>query len=91
MSCGVTVQEDGAKSKLVSYRFDYRFADSADYSVFRFDLRSESHAFPLMEPRAHLHLAVETTRIPTILISPFEVLDYLFYVVDPQAGNYKPS
>jgi hypothetical protein len=91
MSCGITIEENGTNSKLVSYRFDYRLPLKPGFEVIRLDLRSEPHSSALMEPRAHIHFAVETARIPTILINPFEVLDFLFYVVDPCAGGYSPT
>ncbi len=88
MSCGITLREEGSHSSLVGYRFDYRFHAQSAESVFRFDLRKEAHSFALKEARAHVHLGTEAIRIPTILIDPFEVLDYLFYVADPHVGGY---
>jgi len=88
LSCGITLRQEGAAAQLVSYRFDYRLNEQSEHTVLRFDLIRDRHPSALKEPRVHVHLGTDKLRVPTMLISPFEVLDYLFYVVDPHFGQY---
>lgn len=49
----------------------------------RFDMvDSDRIEVRLDEPRIHVHTHSEL-RIPAMLIDPFEVLDFIFYVLDP--------
>jgi len=82
LSFGVTVRDCRQASVLVAYRFDYR--DKSGFQ--RFDLNAKPHTDPLREPRAHLHPGQEDIRIPTPHLSPMEVLDILFFVIEPTDG-----
>jgi hypothetical protein len=82
LSFGVTVRDCRQASVLVAYRFDYR--DKNGFQ--RFDLNAKPHTDPLREPRAHLHPGQEDIRIPTPHLSPMEVLDILFVVIEPTDG-----
>ena len=83
LSFGITVARDGSKGRLISYRFDYRQDKAPRLPFMRFELRESSHHEPLREPMAHFHPGIENLRLPTELVDPFDVLDLLFFVIDP--------
>jgi hypothetical protein len=88
LSFGVTVREDSSTScSLVSYRFDYRQSAVPALPLVRFELRDSNHSDSLREPRVHIHPGLETIRLPTALIDPIEVLDLLFFVIDPDIAS----
>jgi hypothetical protein len=49
----------------------------------RFDLNPEPHEDPLFEPRCHLHPGLEGVRLPTPALTLSEVLDRIFFVLEP--------
>ena len=83
LSFGISVKPEGSKGRLVSYRFDYRLSEPAPLPMIRFELRDSPHEKPLSEPLAHFHPGIENFRLPTGLVDPFEVLDLLFFVIEP--------
>ena len=87
LSFGITVKPDCSKGRLVSYRFDYRHDGATKLPLIRFELRDSPHHDPLQEPLAHFHPGVENLRLPTGLVDPLEVLDLLFFVVEPKIQN----
>jgi len=72
-----------------AYRFDCRHDDATRLPLIRFELRKDPHDEPLREPLAHFHPGLEDIRLPTGLVDPFEVLDLLFFVVEPELQNLK--
>lgn len=83
LSFGIEVESEGSRSRLISYRFDYRQDKVPRMPLIRFELRKSAHHDPLREPRAHFHPGIEDLRLPTDLVNPFDVLDLLFFVIDP--------
>lgn len=83
LSFGITLEPEGSLTRLLSYRFDYRSDAPIQLPLVRFELRDSPHRVPLMEPRAHLHPGLETVRLPSQLLDPFEILDLIFFVLEP--------
>jgi hypothetical protein len=83
LSFGITVESEGSKGRLISYRFDYRQDKAPRMPLIRFELRESAHHEPLREPMTHFHPGIENLRLPTELVDPFEILDLLFFVIDP--------
>ena len=83
LSFGITIKAEGSDTRLLSYRFDYRNDQSIRLPVVRFELRESPHDAPLLEPRAHFHPGIETVRLPMQLLNPLEILDLLFFVLEP--------
>jgi len=82
LSFGVTLRRDRRRSHLVAYRFHYVFADGHSPSFVRFDLNASGERPALEESRCHLHPGLDRTRLPGRVLSPFEILDRIFYVLD---------
>lgn len=83
LSFGVWAREEGKGSKLLGYRFLLVLPTGSVVPAVRFDLIPAPHNDPLHEPRCHVHLGLGDFRIPTPALSPIEVLDRLFFVVEP--------
>ena len=83
LSLGVVVRADGTRSRLVASWFDYRHER---LPVLRYEL-ARKEVDPLREPRAHLHLGLDDLRLPSCVLDPFEILDLLFFVVDPALSS----
>jgi hypothetical protein len=69
---------------LAAYRFQLNLPDGNSPSFYRFDLNPEAHETPLFEPRCHLHPGLEEVRLPCPVLTPLEVLDRIFLVIEPQ-------
>jgi len=82
LSFGLTLQEDGKRSRLVSFRYQYNMPEGKSPSFLRFDLNHATHENPLMEPLCHLHPGLEEVRLPFSVHHPLEILDRIFFVVD---------
>jgi len=80
LSFGVTLRR-GHQCALVSYRFHY-VHPGPEARFFRFDLNPQPHEDPLSEPRCHLHPGFDQVRLPIPALSPVEVLDRIFFVLD---------
>ena len=52
--------------------------------VSRFDLNDKAHDSPLHEPRCHYHPGADDVRLPCPALTPLEVLDRIFLVIEPQ-------
>lgn len=92
LSFGVTLQQSGSTSSLVAVRFHLHLPAGRSPEYLRFDLNPQARADPLSEPRCHLHAGLDKVRLPLPVLSPFEVLDRVFFVVEPalqahQAGS----
>lgn len=85
----VAVREEGGGTELVSFRFHFQLADSHSLPYLRFDLNNESHAEPLGEPRCHLHLGIEDVRVPIPILHPVEILDRIFFIIEPKLIAHK--
>jgi hypothetical protein len=83
LSVGVTLRENGSGSSLVAFRFHYVLPDNSSLRFLRFDLNEQAHQDPLMEPRCHLHPGLDEVRLPLPVLDPFEVLDRIFFVIEP--------
>jgi len=82
LSFGLTLQEEGSKSRLLSFRYQYNLPDGKSPRFLRFDLNRSAHADPLQEPLCHLHPGLEEARLPFFIHSPLEILDRIFFVID---------
>jgi hypothetical protein len=72
-----------AGSRLIAYRYHLHLGSNARFEFLRFDLNKEQNANPLREPRCHIHLGTANVRVPAVVLDPFELLDCLFFVLEP--------
>jgi hypothetical protein len=86
LSFGLTVREANGRSSLVAYRFQLNLPEIHQPSFYRFDLNEKAHAEPLQEPRCHLHPGSDQVRLPCPVLSPLEILDRIFHVIEPSLG-----
>jgi hypothetical protein len=84
LSCGITLRESNRGCSLVSYRFQLNLPEGSVPSFYRFDLNDKAHETPLLEPRCHFHPGVEGVRLPCPALTPLEILDRIFLVIEPQ-------
>lgn len=82
LSFTLSLREEGKQSELVSFRFHYQLPDGIAPSFIRFDLNRSMDADSLKEPRCHVHPGMESARIPTVLYTPIEILDQIFFVLE---------
>ena len=83
LSFSLSLREETAGSRLIAYRYHLHLGSKAQFESLRFDLNKEQRANPLREPRCHVHLGTADVRLPGIVLDPFELLDRLFFVVEP--------
>src|SRR5262245_18897462 len=91
LSFSIEIRETQGRCSLVAYRFHLSLPDGMSPSFYRFDLNSQAHASPLTEPRAHYHVAPDYIRLPSPVLTPLEVLDRIFEVIEPQVLNIRYS
>ena len=91
LSFGIEVRETQGRCSLVAYRFHLSLPDGISPSFYRFDLNPQAHGSPLFEPRAHYHVAMEDIRLPSPVLTPVEVLDRIFQVIEPQVMQIRSS
>ena len=84
LSFGITLSETNQGCSLVAYRFQLNLPEARSPSFYRFDLNREAHQTPLLEPRCHFHPGAKDIRIPCLPLTPLEVLDRIFLVIEPQ-------
>jgi hypothetical protein len=84
LSFGLTLREANGRCALVAYRFQLNFPEGHAPSFYRFDLNDKGHAKPLLEPRCHIHPGLENVRLPLPALTPVEVLDRIFLVIEPE-------
>ena len=82
LSFGLTLREEGRKSLVISYRYQFVFPEGQSPRYLRFDLLDAPHADPLIEPRCHLHPGIDDVRIPFSVHNPIEILDRIFFVLE---------
>jgi hypothetical protein len=87
LTFGVTVRKLEEGAGLLSYRFYLRLPERCPLTFLRFDLNAKPHEDPLREPRCHIHLGLEHVRVPSLVLSPLEVLDRLFFVIEPALAS----
>jgi hypothetical protein len=87
LSFGITLRESNRRCSLVSYRFQLNLPEGRLPSFYRFDLNDKAHETPLFEPRCHFHPGVEEVRLPCPALTPLEVLDRIFLVIEPQLAE----
>lgn len=86
LSFSITIREEGKRSLLLAYRFHYQLPDGAMPAFLRFDLIDRTHERCLHEPRCHLHPGSDDVRLPMPALAPIDVLDRIFFVVEPLVG-----
>ena len=84
LSFGITLREGNGRCSLVAYRFQLNLPENQSPAFYRFDLNDKTHQSPLTEPRCHYHLGGEDVRLPCPVLTPLEVLDRIFLVIEPQ-------
>jgi hypothetical protein len=84
LSFGITLRESGRSCSLVAYRFQLNLPEEQSPSFYRFDLNDRVHETPLFEPRCHYHPGSDEVRLPCPALTPLEVLDRIFLVIEPQ-------
>jgi hypothetical protein len=84
LSFGITLRESNGRCALVSYRFQLNLPEGLLPPFYRFDLNDKAHETPLFEPRCHFHPGLEEVRLPCPALTPLEVLDRIFLVIEPQ-------
>lgn len=82
LSFGITLLRDRRKSRLVAYRFHYVFKEGHSPAFIRFDLNPSGERPALEESRCHLHPGSNEVRLPARVLSPLEVLDRVFFVLN---------
>jgi hypothetical protein len=84
LSFGITLRQANQRCSLVAYRFQLNLPDGHSTSFYRFDLNEKAHDTPLLEPLCHFHPGTEEVRLPCPVLTPLEVLDRIFLVIEPQ-------
>ena len=84
LSFGITLSEGNSRCSLVAYRFQVNLPEGRSPAFYRFDLNDKAHETPLTEPRCHYHPGVDDVRLPCPALTPLEVLDRVFLVIEPQ-------
>jgi hypothetical protein len=82
LSFGISLRRNRQHSHLVAYRFHFVFKDGHSPPYIRFDLNYSGGRSTLEESRSHLHPGLDDTRLPARVLSPLEVLDRIFLVLD---------
>ena len=83
----LVVREAAGTSELVSFRFHFHFPEGHSPVYLRFDLNRDAHKDPLSEPLCHLHPGRKHIRVPIPLLAPIEILDRLFFVIEPDCDS----
>jgi hypothetical protein len=83
LSFSIALREHNDRCEILSYRFHFRFPDGHSPEFIRLDLLDKSHSDPLAEPLAHIHPGIHAIRLPCPPLAPIEVLDRVFFVLDP--------
>lgn len=82
LSFSIALRERGGECDVLSYRFHFRFPNKHSPEFVRIDLLGKSHSDPLAEPFAHIHPGSHSIRLPCPPLTPIEVLDRVFFVLD---------
>jgi hypothetical protein len=83
LSFGVTLRNQANTGVLVAYRFVLKFPLTSGVDSFLFHLNPKRHSDPVQEPRFHVHPGFPHLRIPAPALSPLDVLDRIFFVIEP--------
>ena len=84
LSFGVTLRSDTRRSTMLAYRFHLQLLPASGLKFVRIDLNTASDVRNgLDQPRSHIHPGFEGIHIPFPLMSPLEVLDRIFRVIEP--------
>ena len=83
LSFGVQVREGNGRCSLIAYRFQLNLPETFAPAFYRFDLNQKVHDSPLTEPRCHYHAGLDDVRLPCPVLSPLDVLDRIFLVIEP--------
>ena len=84
LSFGIELREANGRCSLVAYRFHLSLPEGQSPSFYRFDLNDKAHDSPLHEPRCHYHVGADDVRLPCPALTPLEVFDRIFLVIEPQ-------
>ena len=84
LSFGITLRNELERSKLVAYRFHLELPPDSGLKFVRIDLNGPQNLYdPLQIPRSHIHPGFPHIHVPFPVMSPLEVLDRLFHVIEP--------
>ncbi len=86
LSFGITLRESNRRSSLLAYRFQLNLPEPQTQlpAFYRFDLNDRADETPLFEPRCHFHPGIDDVRLPCPALTPLEVLDRIFLVIEPE-------
>ena len=87
LSFGISLRESEGRCALLAYRFQVNFPATSPVPFLRFDLNPEAHPTPLFEPKCHYHPGSDEIRLPCPPLMPLEVLDRIFFVIEPQLNG----
>jgi hypothetical protein len=82
LSFGIILAESVECLKLITYRFHFHLPEGAPIAYLRFDL-NDAHSDALSEPRCHVHPGLDSVRLPMSPLTPLEILDLIFFVIEP--------
>lgn len=83
LTFGITLRDDSTGAKLVGYRYRLDLPNTSGLRFIRIDLNREPHENPLEVPRSHIHPGFENVHLPFPVMSPLDVLDRIFDVIEP--------
>lgn len=83
LAFGVTLRVENARTRLLSYRFHLQLLPTSGIRFVRIDLNPVGHNDPLQVPRSHIHPGFPQIHLPYPVMTPLEVLDRIFHVIEP--------
>ncbi len=85
LSFGITLRVGATSTSLLSYRFHLSLFPASGLRFIRIDLHAHKEGYdPLHMPRSHMHPGFESVHIPFPVMSPLEVPDRIFNVIEPR-------
>lgn len=84
LSFGITLRQDAERTRLLAYRFYLQLLPTSGLRFIRIDLnRPKDNYDQLQQPRSHMHHGFGNVHFPYPVMSPIEVLDRIFEVIEP--------
>ena len=84
LSFGVILRLRDGRTKLLAYRFHLELLSTSGLPFVRIELNPSKDDYdPLHMPRSHLHPGYKNVHVPYPVMRPLEVLDRIFYVIEP--------
>lgn len=83
LAIGITLRANQTGATLLSHRYRLDLPDAAGLKFIRIDLGQKENSNPLHVPRSHLHPGFENVHVPFPVMSPLDILDRIFEVIEP--------